>query len=44
LMRRWALLEILTYRKYVPVSALRPPSLKPARDAPQRFFFSTRTS
>ena len=33
LMRRWAVLAIVTYRKYVAVAALRPPSLTPARDA-----------
>ena len=32
-MRRWAVLAILTYRKYVPVAALRPPRLKAARYA-----------
>ena len=32
-MRRWAVLAILTYFKYVPVAALRPPSLTPARYA-----------
>ena len=32
-MRRWAVLAILTYRKYVPVAALRPPSLRLARYA-----------
>ena len=34
-MRRWAVLGILTYRKYVPVPALRPPSLATARYAPK---------
>ncbi len=33
-MRRWAVLGILTYLQYVPVPALRPPSLAPARDGP----------
>lgn len=32
-MRRWAVLAILTYLKYVPVAALRPPSLTAARYA-----------
>ncbi len=30
-MRRWAVLGILKYLKYVPVPALRPPSLTAAR-------------
>ena len=33
-MQRWAVLAILTYRKYVPVAALRPPRLTAARYAP----------
>jgi hypothetical protein len=32
-MRRWSVLGILTYLKYVPVPVLRPPSLTPARYA-----------
>ena len=32
-MRRWAVLAILTYLKYVPVAALRTPSLTAARYA-----------
>jgi len=32
-MRRWAVLGILTYREYVAVPALRPPSLTIARYA-----------
>ena len=32
-MPRWAVLAILTYRKYVPVAVLRPPSLAAARYA-----------
>ncbi len=34
-MRRWPVLAILTYLQYVPVPARRPPSLTPARYAPQ---------
>jgi hypothetical protein len=33
-MRRWPVLGILTYFEYVPVPARRPPSLTPARHAP----------
>ena len=32
-MRRWAVLAILTYLKYVPVAVLRPPSLTAVRYA-----------
>ena len=43
-MRRWAVLAILTYCKYVPVAVLRPPSLKTARYALERGVYTNGTA